>query len=406
MASIKLILRTDKLDQTGDAPLFMRIIKDRKTKFLTLGIKLKPSEWDEGKQRIKKNHDNSVRMNAFIAQKISEAEGQVADMSRSKKEVTARKLKDAIMGKAPQNYFDYVYGRLDKLKDSLKYGVWQNYTAYTSKIEKYVGSRDLLFEDITLTFLNDFKAWMIGTRKNNPTTVAYTFRVMRKFTKEAISDGVAPASAFPYDKINLTAPDPVKHFLTKAQVEQLHKLPVRETTNAKAYRDMFVFCCFAGGLRFSDVLELTWENFIEDEQRIVKVIRKSGRSHNFKIGTTAQEILKQYRTADAKPTDFIFPILTPEMEYAGHGANHFKVKSTLSRCANLQMHKFGKEMKLPFTLTFHASRHTYATNALKNGMRIEYVSKLMDHASIGITQVYAKIVNADLDKAVEKYLCE
>jgi integrase len=404
MASLKLILRTDKIDQTGEAPLFLRIIKDRKTKFLTLGVKLKLSEWDEGKQRIKKNHKNSERMNAFISTKVAEAQGEVADLSRKKKDVTARRLKDAIMGKKPENYFEYVYGRLDKLKTSLKYGVWQNYDSYTKKLEKFVGSKELLFEDITVSFLNDYKAWMINTRNNNPTTVAYTFRIMRKFTKEAISDGAAPASAFPYDKIVLTAPDPVKHFLTKAQVEELMKLPMRETTNAKIYRDMFVFCCFAGGLRFSDVLELTWENYVEAENRIVKTIRKSGRSHNFKIGSIATEILQIYKTPDAKQTDYIFPILAAEAEYAGHGHSHFLIKSNLSRCANLQLHKLGKELKLPFTLTFHASRHTFATNALKNGMRIEYVSKLMDHASIGITQMYAKIVNEDLDEAVEKYL--
>ena len=114
--------------------------------------------------------------------------------------------------------------------------------------------------------------------------------------------------------------------------------------------------------------------------------------------------MQLYKNADAKQTDYIFPILAADAEYAGHGQSHFLIKSTLSRCANLQLHKLGKELKLPFTLTFHASRHTFATNALKNGMRIEYVSKLMDHASIGITQMYAKIVNEDLDEAVEKYL--
>lgn len=406
MASIKLVLRKDKTDQTGEAPLFLRIIKDRKTQFLTLGVKFKPTEWDDEKQRVKKNHRNSERMNAFLSQKVAEAEGEIADLSRRKKDVTTRKLKDAIMGKAPGNYFDYVYARLDKMKSVVKYGVWQNYYAYTSKVEKFVGSKELLFDDITLTFLNDFKSWMINTRKNNPTTIAYTFRVMRKFTKEAINDGVANATAFPYDKMNLTAPDPVKHFLSKAQVEQLKNIEVKGNTNSKYYKDMFIFCCYAGGLRFSDVLELKWENFIEEESRIVKTIRKSGRSHNFKIGASALEILKKYKTDDVQQSDFIFPVLNPEMIYEGHGADHFRVKSTLSRCANLVMHRLGKEMNLPFTLTFHASRHTFATNALKNGMRIEYVSKLMDHASIGITQVYAKIVNEDLDKAVEMYLNE
>jgi len=37
-------------------------------------------------------------------------------------------------------------------------------------------------------------------------------------------------------------------------------------------------------------------------------------------------------------------------------------------------------------------------------MRIEYVSKLLDHSDIGTTQIYAKIVNDELDKAVEQYI--
>ena len=54
-------------------------------------------------------------------------------------------------------------------------------------------------------------------------------------------------------------------------------------------------------------------------------------------------------------------------------------------------------------MLLHTSRHTWATRALKKGMRIEYVSKLMGHASIRTTQVYAKIVNEDLDKAMEVF---
>lgn len=54
--------------------------------------------------------------------------------------------------------------------------------------------------------------------------------------------------------------------------------------------------------------------------------------------------------------------------------------------------------------SFHLSRHTFATNALNNGMRIEYVSKLMDHSDIGITQIYAKVISEELDKAVEKFV--
>jgi len=58
-------------------------------------------------------------------------------------------------------------------------------------------------------------------------------------------------------------------------------------------------------------------------------------------------------------------------------------------------------INLPFKLTFHSSRHTFATIALKKGMRIEYVSKILDHTNISTTQIYAKIINKELDKAME-----
>ncbi|GEM_PF-5321128 len=65
-------------------------------------------------------------------------------------------------------------------------------------------------------------------------------------------------------------------------------------------------------------------------------------------------------------------------------------------------------MPLPATvifllLSFYLSQHTFATQALASGMRIEYVSKLLDQFDIGTTQLYAKIVNDELDKAVEQY---
>ena len=66
MASVKLILRTTQEDQAGHCPLYIRVIKDRKAKFLTTGQKLKPSEWDEQKQKVKKNHLNSPRLNAHL----------------------------------------------------------------------------------------------------------------------------------------------------------------------------------------------------------------------------------------------------------------------------------------------------------------------------------------------------
>ena len=70
MASIKLVLRTQQEDATGQSPIYIRLIKDRKAKFVATGVKAKASEWDDEKQRLKKNYTNSARMNAFLSQKV------------------------------------------------------------------------------------------------------------------------------------------------------------------------------------------------------------------------------------------------------------------------------------------------------------------------------------------------
>jgi len=71
--------------------------------------------------------------------------------------------------------------------------------------------------------------------------------------------------------------------------------------------------------------------------------------------------------------------------------------------ANKDLKFIAESIPLGKHISFHTSRHTWATRALRKGMRIEYVSRLMGHASIRTTQVYAKIVNEDLDKAMDVF---
>jgi integrase/recombinase XerD len=404
MASIKLILRVDKVGKTNEAPLYLRLIKDRKTKFISLGIKLTPNEWDEDKQRVKKNHSNSARINALLAQKVAEAEGQIADMSRKKAQPSAKKLKEAIKGKDATNFFEYSYARCEKMKNTLSPATYRNYTKYLSKFEKFMGTTEIFFEDINVTTLKDYANHCSKNLNNNNTTIHYSLTILSIMFKDAQREDVIPYNLYPFDKFRVKKEKSKRNYLSKEQLDELIALDVPQTGKAQVCKDMFLFSVFGGGLRFGDISELQWKHYSNEDKRITKVIRKTGRQHSFKLGSVAIEILEKYKTDNSQPEDFIFPLLEYNELYFKD--NFFRTRETERHNAlcNFHLNNFGKALKLPFSLSFHLSRHTFATRALNNGMRIEHVSKLMDHSGIGITQIYAKIINEELDKAVDEYI--
>lgn len=404
MATVKLILRIQQIDKNGEAPLYIRVTKDRKSRFITTGYKFKENQWDLEKQRVRKNFPNSARVNALLAQKIADAEGHVADLERKTKAVSGRRLKEAIKGKGSVNYFDFAYGRLEQMKSNVAYRTHRGYRDCIAKFEKYNGGRDLNFDDISVTLLKDYNNYCSNHLGNNNTTIKLSMTILGKFFKDAIKEDLVDANLYPFDKIQIKKEAAKRMFLNKEQIQQFRNIEVNPDSKAPIIKDMFLFAVYAGGLRLSDVLELQWQNINLNENRITKTIRKTGRFHSFKIGSVAVEILTKYNTKEAKDFDFVFPMLENGSPFF---ANKQYANAEIERCTSLcslHLKNISNALKFPFSLSFHLSRHTFATNALNNGMRIEHVSKLMDHSDIGITQIYAKIISQELDDAVEKFV--
>ncbi|TGY51365.1 tyrosine-type recombinase/integrase, partial [Parabacteroides distasonis] len=52
-------------------------------------------------------------------------------------------------------------------------------------------------------------------------------------------------------------------------------------------------------------------------------------------------------------------------------------------------------------ITFHLARHTFAVFALNNGVPMEVVSKMLGHTNIKTTQIYAKVLNTEVEKGFD-----
>lgn len=406
MASIKLLLRQDKKNEEGVSPLFFRIIKDRKSKFISAGLKIKESEWDDKNQRIKKNHSNSGRANALIAKKKAQIEEELLDMEIEDKSITKNSFL-SVQGKNKTDFFSYSVQYLDKLKSNQKVGSYKRVKYTIEKLKVYNKSSSLNFNDITVTYLKNYEQYLADTLDNKVNTIHANFRVIRAIINNAIDEDILKRDKNPFYKFKMKTEPVIKDYLTENEIEKIESLELDESMNLHHHRNMYIFACYVGGLRISDMLQLKWSNF--DGTHITVNTQKTGSVVSVKVPNKGLEILEYYKAIycsqksnKKEDSSFIFPALKEGFTNLTPDSMHAALSSSTA-LINKNLKTIAKKAAINKSISFHSSRHTFATRALRKGMRIEYVSKLLAHTNISQTEVYAKIVSQELDKAMDVF---
>ena len=153
-----------------------------------------------------------------------------------------------------------------------------------------------------------------------------------------------------------------------------------------------------------DVISLQWKHINFEDSKLSKVIRKTGNLHSFKLVKPALEVLKKYKNENSSDESFVFSLVKNEEKFLKNEYYAISEIQRISQNINNEFTDLSQKLELNSKLTFHMSRHTFATNALNNGMRIEHVSKVMDHSSIRVTEIYAKVINTELDASMDKFV--
>jgi integrase/recombinase XerD len=400
MASVKVLLKEEKIDKTGRAPVYLRIIKDRKPKYISIGLRVKPQDWDSDSGKVKKSHPNKAQANAFIASKVAEAEGVALELQRESKFVSPVQIKNTIMGQSSESFLKYFEKHLNTLEKTGKISSLTKATAVLSKLRVFLGTSDLLFDEVTVSFLKQYEAYLRDELGNSVNTIHSNLKIFRKLINDAIREDLFSIARDPFRKFKLKLEKTTKSYLSEDELEAMWLLSLKEGSKLWHHRNLFVFAAYAGGLRISDLVKLKWTNFSGTHIRIT--MQKTNDAVTIKLPNLALDILGFYRQTTSKPSDFIFPILRSDVDYSDPRTLH-KGISSATAYANTNLKIIAERAGIEKSISFHSSRHTFATRALTKGVPIESVSKLMGHHSINTTQIYAKIVNEKLDQAMDAF---
>jgi integrase len=158
-----------------------------------------------------------------------------------------------------------------------------------------------------------------------------------------------------------------KQFLTLPELQTLYNADCKNDT----VKRISLFSALTW-LRHSDCVGLRWENITGGEKPNVKFTQQK-----------------------TKGTVYL-PISTEALELCGNRQNESdKVFTGVdnSQFCNTIIAEWVKKAGITKDITFHCFRHTFATLQLTNGTDIYTVSKMLGHADVKTTQIYAQIVN-------------
>lgn len=208
-------------------------------------------------------------------------------------------------------------------------------------------------------------------------SVYHYFGAFRNMMSEAVKDGAAAAN--PVERLKKgelpRRPEVTKEFLEADEVVTLSMAACPHEMVKRA----FMFCCFTG-LRYSDVSQMRWSNIRrwDNGWRLMMIMQKTQEPIQCKLSSEAVRWLPERGEDDERV--FRLP-------------GKSSVRRTIKKW--VQQAGIGKYV------TFHTSRHSYATMALMAGTDLYTISKLLGHRSITTTTMYAAVVDAQRDAAVD-----
>lgn len=415
----------NKPNAQGERSIYLRYYIHGEYVMNSTGISLNPIDWDSRKEQVKSRNLQCGRLNArlkSIKDKMTtliEAHNQpfTPDIIRTMMAGNFITEEQKVVGERSQDFIQYAIDFIQSSYDleKLAYSTYKNdihnIEMFRSYIAQTTGEIVLPIKELSVDTFDKYKkhCLSIGNKKQSINkklkplfkAVEYASKneVLSTKTASNICDGYFDLKTRRYEA---TIEDSDVNYLTSDQLQEFVNLyPTVKHDRTREFIDMFMFCYYACGLRFSDLLTLEWSHIDFENREINKNLYKGKVPHNIPLTDGAIEILNRWKEYDYNKR-FIFDLL-PEYFDLDDAPNLDKQRLSKNRSLQTSLNELGKKIEtgLSFNLSIHVARHSYAVYALNNGVSLHMVSRLLGHSSITTTEkVYAKFLPATVAEEV------
>ena len=348
----------------------LEVYFNRKRKWINTGIKLYKDQWDDKYRVI--NCGDSMELNSYLDSLMLKYREWTNSLIKQNEYFDFDKLSrfsDFIGNDENQSFIAFVERRIEERKD-IREETRRTQRTFVNRLKRFGLISHM--SDLTKENILKFDGFLHDEGLMQ-TTVFSNHKRMKTYIHQAMSMGLCEND--PYQHLRLDrGKSKMRKFLSEDELNKIMDCDIPQATIQRV-RDLFIFQCFTG-LSYGDLAKFNFKNVEEIEGKyILRDIRhKTEEEYYIVLLSPALNILKKY--------EFVLPVISNQ-QY------------------NLRLKLVSDYANISIPLTSHCARHTFATYALSHGAKLPNVSKMLGHTNIKTTQIYAQILNKDVEKDYE-----
>ncbi len=288
-----------------------------------------------------------------------------------------------------QEFLDYL-----QIERNLSPKTITNYSFYLHTLNRWLEQNTQIIKASQLNSQNlkGFRAYLdnLGIKSNTQNYYLIALRSLLRYLTKAGNQVMLP------DQIELAKIEAHEiKFMNKSQIKKLLSLPT--TSNILGLRNKAIMeLLFSTGLRVSELCGLD-RNDISFALRQFSVIGKGQKVRIVFLSPSAAIWLKKYLAKRTDTFDALF-------------IRHLKTKRLMPNDRRLTVRSiqtiienYALKAKIPFKVTPHMFRHSFATDLLNNGADLRSVQEMLGHKNIATTQIYTHVTNEQLKNTYNKF---
>lgn len=407
MATVHIYLDKRSVKRGEEAPLKIGINKKGSSAYISLKIKVYPTQWDAEKERIK-DHPNKKVLQSYIDTQRNKVSNIIMDLTKDGKltKLTATQIKNKVQEildptVAVSNSF---YNRFISYANSRSARRTKEMYLLTAKrmLEYDNNIKSRTFENISKDWLTGFDLFL---QKTSPAINGRNihFRNIRAVFNDALDNEIT--QNYPFRVFKIKTEQTVKRSLTLEETRELFSVtdPSQQRTI-----DMFKLSIYLIGINPVDLCEL---KEIDSQGRINYRRRKTKKLYSIKVEPEAFEIINRY-----KGNNYLLDILERYNDSQSFIASFDYLLKRVGKCVLIQnpnfeithRHKYIKECTPLFPhLSSYWARHTWATLASELDIPEDVISHALGHSystGAAVTQVYINFNRKKIDDANRKVI--